>query len=127
LVVRVREQLGEGEWKEALRGAYLLARYYPTGRALLVNDKPLLKRRLRTREEEVLAKERQLTELRKELQQERRQLKVRTQQLGRLRKRARRIEDKEQELQQRLKEADGSGVWEILKRLVNIQGKSSQK
>ena len=57
LVERVREQVGEGEWKEALRGAYLLARYYPRGIALVINDKPLLERRLEIREKEVRGKE----------------------------------------------------------------------
>jgi hypothetical protein len=49
-VEQVRERVREGEWKEALRGAYLLARYHPLGLGLVVDDKPVLRRRLEARE-----------------------------------------------------------------------------
>jgi hypothetical protein len=127
LVERVREQVREGEWKEALRGAYLLARYHPRGLALVISDKPVLRRRLEVRERVAHTKDTQLKYLRKELQQQRRQLEERAQQLRRVRRRARKLEDREKELQRRLREVEGSGAWEILKRLPDIQGKPSQK
>jgi glycosyltransferase involved in cell wall biosynthesis len=127
LVERVREQIGERKWKEALRGAYLLARYYPRGLALVLNDKPLLKRRLRAREADLRELDRRLKRLRNELQQERRQHKKRTEQVGQLRKRSRRLEKRERELQRRLQEVEGSGAWRILKSLANIQAKPPQR
>jgi glycosyltransferase involved in cell wall biosynthesis len=108
LVERIREQVGEREWKEALRGAYLLAKYYPRGLALVVNDRPLLERRLEAREADLRERDRSLKVLRKELRQERRQLKERTQQTRQLRKRARRLEARKRELQRRLQESEGS-------------------
>jgi glycosyltransferase involved in cell wall biosynthesis len=117
LVERVREQVGEGEWKEALRGAYLLARYYPRGIALLINDKPLLERRLEIRKKEVRGKEGQLRKLRKELDQQRRQHKKRTKQIRRLQERNGLLERSEQELKRQLEEIEGSRSWRLLKRI----------
>jgi glycosyltransferase involved in cell wall biosynthesis len=110
LVERVRELVGEREWKEALRGAYLLARYYPRGLALVVNDRPLLERRLEAREADLRERDRRLKALRKEIRQERRQLKERTQQIRQLRKRARRFEERKRKLQRRLQESEGLSV-----------------
>jgi hypothetical protein len=126
-VERVREQVAEREWKEALRGAYLLARYYPRGLALMVNDRPLLERRLEAREADLREWDRRLEALRKEIQQERRQLKERTQQMRQLRKRARRIEARKRELQRRLQELESSRAWEIFRKLGNIQAKPPQR
>jgi Glycosyl transferase family 2 len=117
LVGRVREQVGEGEWKEALRGAYRLARYYPRGLALLINDKPLLERRIETREKEVQGKEGELRKLRKELDQQRRQHKKRARQISRLQERNRLLERSEQELKRQLEEVEGSRSWRLLKRI----------
>jgi glycosyltransferase involved in cell wall biosynthesis len=103
----VRDQMRERRWKEALGGAYLLARYHPRGLDLLVSGKRLLERRLEVREKELRGKEWQLKKLRKELQQQRRQLHERTQQLRRLRQRTRRLEEAHQELQRRLQEEEG--------------------
>jgi glycosyltransferase involved in cell wall biosynthesis len=117
LVERVRKHIGKREWKEALRGAYALARYYSRGLALLVNDKPLLERRLAAREEDLREWDRRLKELRTELHQQRREHRERVQQLRRLRKRERRLERKERELQRRLEEIEGSKSWRVLKRI----------
>ena len=117
LVERVREQVGEGEWKEVLRGAYLLARYYPRGIALVINDKPLLERRLEIREKEVRGKEGQLRKLRKELDQQRRQHKKRAKQIRRLKERNGLLERSEQELKRQLEEIEGSRSWRLLKRI----------
>jgi hypothetical protein len=127
LVRQVRGQIGAREWKEALRGAYLLARYYPRGLALAINDKPLLKRRLETREADLREWDRRLKELRNEVHQGRRQLRERTQQVRQLRKRARRLEAREQELQRRLQEVEGFGAWETFKRLARAQTKPPQR
>jgi cellulose synthase/poly-beta-1,6-N-acetylglucosamine synthase-like glycosyltransferase len=108
----VREHIGEKQWKAALGGSYLLARYHPRGLALLVSGKRLLERRLEVREKEVRAKEWQLKKLKKELHQQRRQLHERTRQLRRLRERTRQLEETHQELQRRLQdlqEEAGSG------------------
>jgi glycosyltransferase involved in cell wall biosynthesis len=105
----VREQMGERRWRDALGGAYLLARYHPRGLNLLVSGKRLLERRLEVREKELRGKEWQLKKVRKELQQQQRQLKERTRRLSRLRERARELEQLERELQRRLQEAEGSG------------------
>jgi glycosyltransferase involved in cell wall biosynthesis len=124
----VREQIGQGRWREALGGAYLLARYHPGGLTLLVSTKRLLERRLEAREKEVRAKEWQLKKARKELNEQRSQLRERTLQLRRLRERTRRLERAEQELQRRLQEEEekkgagssppGGGV----RRLVALMG-----
>jgi SAM-dependent methyltransferase/uncharacterized membrane-anchored protein YhcB (DUF1043 family) len=114
LVEQTREQVSEGSWRSALKGAYLLARYYPRGLALVVNDKPLLERRLRAYEEEARLKQRQLKDRRNELHQQRRQLEERTQQITRLRGRVRQLQASEQELQQHLREAQSSRFGKVL-------------
>ena len=91
----------------ALRGAYLLARCHPQELGLVVDEKPVLRRRLEARERVAQTKDAQIKYLRKELQQQRRQLEERTQQLRRMRRRARQLEDREQELQRRLQEVEG--------------------
>jgi glycosyltransferase involved in cell wall biosynthesis len=104
----VRDQIGEKRWRDALGGAYLLARYHPRGLNLLVSSKRLLERRLEVREKEVRGKEWQLKKVRKELGHQQRQLKERTRQLKRLRERVRKLETSEQELKRRLQEVEGS-------------------
>jgi glycosyltransferase involved in cell wall biosynthesis len=118
----VREQIKEGSWKEALKGAFLLARYYPKGLALVVNNKPLLERHLRACEEGVRAKERQLTRMKKELDQQRRELHERTRQRRRLRQRTRRLEEEYQQLVRKLQAVEGSGSGARWRRLLERMG-----
>jgi hypothetical protein len=125
LAERVREQIGQRRWKEALGGAYLLGRYHPRGLAMLGGTKRLLERRLQAREKEVRAKEWQLKKMRKELNEQRRQLHERTRQLRRLRERTRRLEQAHQELVRKLQEVEGSGSgarWRLLERVVRWGG-----
>jgi glycosyltransferase involved in cell wall biosynthesis len=116
----VRQQMGEGRWREILGGAYLLARYHPRGLNLLIGRKRLLERRLEARENEVRAKEWQVKKVRKELNEQRRELHTRTQQLRRLRQRIRRLEEARLELLRKLQVAErtGSGArWTLLERM----------
>jgi glycosyltransferase involved in cell wall biosynthesis len=122
----VREQIGQRRWREAVRGAYLLAKYHPRGLALLVGSKHLLERRLAVRERQMRAKEWQLKKARKELNEQRRQLRERNQQLRRLRQRTRRLEEAHQELLRKLQEVEGSesgARWRLLERIVRWGGK----
>ncbi len=127
LAIVVSSHVRKLEWKEALKGAYLLARYYPKGLVLLVNSRPLLERQLRDRDKQLREKERRLKQLRGALQKERTQLQNRTKELRRLRERNRRLEASEQELQRRLQEAEGAGTWEKLKSLANLQTKPPRR
>jgi glycosyltransferase involved in cell wall biosynthesis len=104
----VRSAARKLEWKEALRGAYLLARYYPRGLFVLVNKRPLLERLLRDYDNQVRDKRRRRKELSSALQKERKQLQNRSKELRRLRSRNRQLEQKEQELRRRLQEVEGS-------------------
>jgi glycosyltransferase involved in cell wall biosynthesis len=104
----VRSAARKHEWKEALRGAYLLARYYPRGLLVLVNKRPLLERLLRDYDNQVRGKRRRHKELSSALQKERKQLQNRAKELRRLRSRNRQLEQKEQELRRRLQGVEGS-------------------
>jgi glycosyltransferase involved in cell wall biosynthesis len=127
LAIVVSSHMRKLEWKEALKGAYLLARYYPKGLFLLVNRRPLLERELRDRDKQLREKKRRLKQLRSALEMVRTQLQNRTKELGRLRERNRRLEASEQELQRRLQEAESAGSWEKLKRLANVQSKPPRR
>jgi hypothetical protein len=116
LAIAVRPGIRKLEW-EALKGAILLARYYPRGLLLLVDRRPLLKRQLRDRDKQVREKERRLKELRSALQKERRQLRNRGQALRRLQERNGLLERSEQELRRQLEEIEASRSWRLLKRI----------
>jgi glycosyltransferase involved in cell wall biosynthesis len=116
LAIAVRPGIRKLEW-EALKGAILLARYYPRGLLLLVDRRPLLKRQLRDHDKQVREKERRLKELRSALQKERRQLRNRGQALRRLQERNGLLERSEQELKRQLEEIEGSRSWRLLKRI----------
>jgi glycosyltransferase involved in cell wall biosynthesis len=116
LAIAVRSGIRKLEW-EALKGAYLLARYYPRGLLILVERRPMLERQLRDRDKQVREKERRLKELRSALQKERRQVRNRGQALSRLRERNRLLERSEQELKRQLEEIEGSRSWRLLKRI----------
>ena len=117
----VRSAARKLEWKEALRGAYLLAKYYPRGLLVLVNKRPLLERQLRDYGKQVREKQRRHKELRSALQKERRQLQNRAKEVRRLRSRNRQLEQREQELRRRLQEVEGSRVTS--RRLVELIGR----
>jgi glycosyltransferase involved in cell wall biosynthesis len=117
LASAVRSGVRKLEWKEALRGMHLLARYYPRGLLLLVNRRPLLERQLRDYDKQLREKQRRLKELGGALLVERRQLQNRTQQVKRLRRRNRQLEERERELQRRLQEIETSRLWQTLKRI----------
>jgi glycosyltransferase involved in cell wall biosynthesis len=115
LAIAVRSGIRKLEW-EALKGAYLLARYYPRGLLYLLDRRPLLESQLRERDKQVREKERRLKELRSALQKERRQLRNRGQALRRLQERNRLLERSEQELRRQLGEIEGSRSWRLLRR-----------
>jgi glycosyltransferase involved in cell wall biosynthesis len=116
LAIAVRPGIRKLEW-EALKGAYLLARYYPRGLLLLVDRRPMLERQLRDRDRQVREKNRRLKELRRAVQKQRRQLRNRGQELGRLRERNRLLERSEQDLKRQLEEMEASRSWRLLKRI----------
>jgi septal ring factor EnvC (AmiA/AmiB activator) len=120
LASAVRSHMRKLQWREALSGAYLLARYYPRGLLLLVNERPLLERQLRDYDKQLRERQRRLKELRSALEKERRQFQYRAKELRRLRKRNRRLEERERELQRQLEEIEGSRSWRLLKRLRRV-------